>query len=150
MESKILGNSYLNTYFYRKVIPMKTAIHLILNLIIICSLRAQFVPIKDPKFSNFLKNKYPDCVVNGQLDTTCSGIVNETQLNCSNLGITSIDEIVYFDKLKNLICSNNAIAIVPSLAKIIDLRFLIVKVIIYYYYQNCQSLLKICSVVIIK
>jgi uncharacterized repeat protein (TIGR01451 family) len=59
--------------------------------------------ITDPNFYAFVVNRYPGCVVGGNLDLTCSEIVNEDTLivNASSIttfaGIESFTNLVYLD-----------------------------------------------------
>lgn len=78
--------------------------------------QAQFVTIPDPNFRAFLVANYPSCFnASQQMDTTCSGIVNEDTLEVSNLGISSIEGIGHFDKLKFFDCGSNNLTYLPTL-----------------------------------
>ncbi|MES2848342.1 MAG: T9SS type A sorting domain-containing protein [Bacteroidota bacterium] len=75
--------------------------------------KAQYVNIPDSNFRNYLQQLYPTCFNGaGQIDTTCSLIVNETRLECSTLppGIpdyTDLSALQYFKNLRFLDCSAN-------------------------------------------
>ncbi len=54
--------------------------------------------------------------MNGNLmDTTCSGIVNELNVTCSNQNISDLAGIHYFDSITNLVCYGNLLTTLPSL-----------------------------------
>lgn len=91
---------------------------LLVNLIVIFSIvvKAQYVSIPDSNFRNYLFTKYPSCFnAAKQMDTTCTAIVNETQLMANNTNFTSIDGIEYFDNLKDLNVEYNNIASIYKL-----------------------------------
>src|SRR5690349_17110126 len=78
--------------------------------------KAQWVTIPDVNFAVWLETHYPSCLKNGnQIDTTCSGIVNESSINCSFREIKDLTGIQYFDNLDTLECSYNSLTSLYSL-----------------------------------
>ena len=78
--------------------------------------KAQYVNIPDSNFRAFLINKYPTCFnAIGQMDTTCSMLVTEYYLNCSNQNIQNLDGIKFFKNLFTLICEGNKLDSLPIL-----------------------------------
>lgn len=78
--------------------------------------QAQFVTIPDPVFVSWLNiSGYSGCMNGNQMDTTCSAIINATYINCSNLNITDLTGISYFDNLTSLICKENQLTFLPPL-----------------------------------
>ena len=95
---------------------MKKILLPLILLLLASSVNAQYVNIPDSNFRNFLMVKYPACFnASKQMDTTCGGIVNETQINCSSLYISSINGIQYFDSLETLVCNDNSLTIISKL-----------------------------------
>ncbi|HLP49933.1 MAG TPA: T9SS type A sorting domain-containing protein [Chitinophagales bacterium] len=83
---------------------------------------AQYVAIADTNFGMWLNSQgYAQCMIgnnaNGwQMDTTCSQVVNQTHLDCSNYGIQNLSGISYFDNLKSLTCAGlHSLSILPAL-----------------------------------
>ena len=79
-----------------------------------CPTFGGYVNIPDSNFAKFLIAKYPTCLYKDAsnkywMDTTCSGVVNDTTLNCSFNNIQSIIGIQYFKSLKHFNCSHNNI-----------------------------------------
>lgn len=96
----------------RKSLPLT----LICSCLISCFANAQYVTIADPNFRAFLQGRYPGCFnVAGQMDTTCTQIVNETYLDPTGLSLTNIDALVYFKNLTGLYCDNNQLTHLPAL-----------------------------------
>ncbi|UEG50951.1 T9SS type A sorting domain-containing protein [Ferruginibacter lapsinanis] len=75
------------------------------------SANAQYVNIPDYLFRSLLKAKYPSCFNSSDMmDTTCSSILSETELDVDNFdAIFDIEGIQYFKALKILHCGNNRI-----------------------------------------
>jgi hypothetical protein len=85
---------------------------------------SQYVTIPDTIFRNVLSTKYPDCFnASMQMDTTCSAIVNETELLVYRKNISDITGIRYFDKLKQLNCNSNKLTFLPLLPDSIQALF---------------------------
>lgn len=77
---------------------------------------AQFVTIPDANFRNYLIQLYPACFnANEEMDTTCSAIVNELELNIEGQGIADITGIRYFTNLYGFVCNANSISNLPVL-----------------------------------
>ena len=76
---------------------------------------AQWVTIPDSNFVAFLQQEYPQCMNGNQMDTTCSAIVYATHINCSNMNISDLTGIQYFDSLEYLSCSGNQLTTLPPL-----------------------------------
>ncbi len=93
----------------------------ITTLIIACLLmgsyaKAQYVNIPDSNFRKYLINQLPSCFNGaGQMDTTCSGVLNENVLDCSNDSIKDLTGIQYFKGLLQLYCKNNQLTFLPPL-----------------------------------
>jgi uncharacterized repeat protein (TIGR01451 family) len=85
------------------------------------SAQAQWVSIPDTNFGKWLNtNGYNMCLqgnsISGwQMDTTCNELVSDTTLDCSNIAISNIDGIQYFDSLKKLRCNLNNLSSLPVL-----------------------------------
>jgi uncharacterized repeat protein (TIGR01451 family) len=77
--------------------------------------KAQYVTIPDAAFVTKLTQLYPSCMNGNQLDTTCSLIVNETEVYISNTNINNLSGIEYFDNLLILNCSYNQLSNIPLL-----------------------------------
>jgi len=75
--------------------------------------QTQYVTINDVNFSNWLQTNYPTCMVGNQMDTTCSDIVLETTVICSNKNISDLDGIQYFDNLEFLFAEYNDLTTLP-------------------------------------
>lgn len=94
---------------------MKKCLPLILLLTFFTAAKAQYVTIPDDNFRAFLKNKYPVCFnISDQLDTTCVA-TQRGLLDCSNLNISSLEGIQYFNSLDYLDCSHNLLVNIPKL-----------------------------------
>jgi uncharacterized repeat protein (TIGR01451 family) len=74
-----------------------------------------WVIIPDNNFGHFLDSLYPTCLKYDsaankyKMDTTCSGVVNETSLFCGGKKIKTLDGIQYFKNLDELDCGSNQI-----------------------------------------
>ena len=77
--------------------------------------KAQYVTIPDPNFVAKLTQLYPSCMNGNQMDTTCTQIVNETDLWLDNLSINDLTGIRYFDNLLYLYCHYNQLTSLPIL-----------------------------------
>ncbi|MFT3681565.1 MAG: hypothetical protein QM791_14940 [Ferruginibacter sp.] len=83
----------------------------ILNLLVCCiviaaSSAAQYVTIPDDNFRSVLKYYYPTCFNSaGQMDTTCSEIVNEDSFTTRHYEIKTLEGIRYFKRLRYLDCA---------------------------------------------
>jgi len=87
---------------------------LLLNLFTHVSI-AQWVTIPDTNFVNYLNDHFGVCMNGNQLDTTCNLIVTINGINCSNLIISDLEGIQYFDSLKLLTCNYNLLSSFPPL-----------------------------------
>ena len=86
------------------------------TLLIVCSVtlcKAQWVTIPDPNFVAWLQANYPTCMNGNLMDTTCSGIMNATNVSCGYQNIFDLTGIQYFDNLDTLTCYNNEITFLP-------------------------------------
>lgn len=80
------------------------------------NLPAQYVTLPDTLFRNDLKANYPGCFnAQGQMDTTCSAIVNATWLNLWSPGISDLDGVQYFKSLQHLQCTGTQLGHLPAL-----------------------------------
>ena len=77
--------------------------------------KAQWVTIPDANFVNWLQLHYPTCMNGNLMDTTCSGIVNETIVDVTFKYISNISGIEYFDNLDSLNCTNNNLTSITHL-----------------------------------
>jgi Leucine-rich repeat (LRR) protein len=96
---------------------MKNILLLFAFIFLLQTVNAQYVAIPDSNFRNQLQQNYPSCMMNGQLDTNCSAILNQTNLRIYNTGdsIFSIEGVQYFKNITSLDCSGNSINYIPSL-----------------------------------
>lgn len=69
--------------------------------------KAQWVSIPDTNFVNWLNTYYSSCMNGNLMDTTCLWIVRQDTLLISNLNITNLDGVQYFDSLLLLSCFNH-------------------------------------------
>jgi hypothetical protein len=83
------------------------------------SSQAQYVTIPDSGFNALLMGAFPNCFNDsGQLDTTCTQILNVTYLNTSYQSISSLEGAQYFKALDSLYCNSDTTLIyIPALAK---------------------------------
>ncbi len=88
---------------------LRIALSLLVCFISLQNTQAQYVTISDTNFRDYLMNKYSSCFnSNKQMDTTCSDIVNATELTIPfTINANNIIEIQYFKKLDTLNCSDN-------------------------------------------
>jgi len=78
--------------------------------------QAQYVTIPDTNFVAWLNaNGYAGCMNGNMMDTTCGAVVNAAYVNCSNSNISDLTGIEYFDSLTYLNCSENQLAVLPTL-----------------------------------
>jgi uncharacterized repeat protein (TIGR01451 family) len=77
--------------------------------------RGQWVTIPDPNFVTFLQQNYPGCMNGNLMDTTCAGIVGDTNVNCPSRSIQNLYGIQYFDALLMLQCGFNQLTSLPAL-----------------------------------
>jgi len=81
-----------------------------------CPYDTHHVSLPDLAFSGILQNYYPSCFnFGGQLDTTCSQVLNVTSLNVSYASISNLSGIQYFKNLDTLNCSGNNLTSLPPL-----------------------------------
>jgi uncharacterized repeat protein (TIGR01451 family) len=88
--------------------------------------KAQWVTIPDSNFVNKLTQLYPSCMYGNQMDTSCTQVINTTDLDLSNSNISNISGIEHFVNLTNLTCVNNeinSISVLPPFLINIDCRF---------------------------
>jgi uncharacterized repeat protein (TIGR01451 family) len=93
-------------------------------LILFCSFfflcsKAQWVSIPDTAFGRWLNNNYPTCMawnsqIGFQMDTSCNGILNAKQVDCSSSSIVNLEGIQYFKSDTFLNCSNNKLINIPE------------------------------------
>ncbi len=79
-----------------------------------------YVNIPDTSFGKFLLAQYPSCLYKDAsnlywMDTTCSGVVNATDINCSSNKITDLSGVKYFKNLQTLNCKLNKISSLSDL-----------------------------------
>ena len=74
-----------------------------------------FITINDRNFAGFLSTNFPNCMIDGKLDTSCD-IINSTEsLNLNGLQIESLEGIQAFVNLKTLECLENNLTSLPQL-----------------------------------
>ena len=114
---------------------MKTLIFVIaVSLFYVPCLKGQYVTIPDQNFINWISTSSVSGCLNGigQLDTTCSALLNDTIVDCSYSAIVQLDGIQFFKNLKYLDCSNNFLDSLPPLPA--SLQYL------NCYYNNIQKI----------
>jgi uncharacterized repeat protein (TIGR01451 family) len=84
-------------------------------------LKAQWVTIPDTNFVNKLTQLYPSCMNGNQMDTTCTEIVNETQLDVLNSNIYDLSGVQYFTNLNQLYCDFNYLTSLPTLPSLLQI-----------------------------
>jgi uncharacterized repeat protein (TIGR01451 family) len=77
--------------------------------------KAQWVTIPDSNFVNKLTQLYPSCMNGNQMDTTCAGIVNATNLDVIASNISNLFGVRYFDNITFLNCSYNQLSSLAAL-----------------------------------
>ena len=78
--------------------------------------KAQFVDIPDSAFRTFLISKYPAYFNgSGQMDTTCSGVLNADSMYCSHASIQDLTGVQYFKNLTFLDCPFESLTYLPPL-----------------------------------
>ena len=89
---------------------MKNYLVIVLFSFLAIQSHAQYVSIPDPGLRATLLQQYPTCF-NGsqQMDTTCSGITDATDLSLIGSNILNLDGVQYFDNLVDLTIWNSAI-----------------------------------------
>ena len=81
-----------------------------------CPIDTNFISILDTNWGNYLQIHFPGCInFGGQLDTTCTAVLNTTSLNLSNLNVSDLTGIQYFKNLDTLNCSGNNLTSLPPL-----------------------------------
>jgi len=69
-------------------------------LLMICFAKAQYVNIPDSNFRKYLLIQIPGCFNSvGQLDTTCSGVLNTTGIYTTYYSIKDLTGIQYFKNI---------------------------------------------------
>ncbi len=95
---------------------MKKLILLFLVLVLkFAPAKAQWVTIPDANFVTYLQANYPSCMNGNQMNTSCSEILNADYLSLSNLNISNLFGIQYFNNLQTLECYNNQLTSLPAL-----------------------------------
>jgi len=86
-----------------------------------CIIPNNYVNIPDSNFRMFLISNYPACFNSQQqMDTTCSGVLKETSMICSNLKIQNLDCVQYFKRVTSLDCSNNQLLNITGFPILLD------------------------------
>lgn len=76
-----------------------------------------YVQIPDSNFCKELRSKFPSCMYQDHLDTTCSVIKNVKYLDLKSLKISNLSGIEYFEGLEWLNCNSNNLKSLPVLPK---------------------------------
>lgn len=101
----------------------------IVTLIVVCLFvsvfaKAQYVNIPDSNFRALLIKIYPACFNgSGQLDTTCSGILNEDSMYFQHDSIQDLTGVQYFKSLTLLDCDSNLLTTLPTLPNTLQYLF---------------------------
>ncbi len=78
--------------------------------------KAQYVNIPDSNFRKYLIQTFPSCFNGaGQMDTTCSGVLNAGTIYCSHGNISDLTGLEYFKNIQILDCSYNNLISLPKL-----------------------------------
>jgi uncharacterized repeat protein (TIGR01451 family) len=77
--------------------------------------KAQFVTIPDANFVTWLQANVPSAMSGNQMDTTDVAVTTYSTISFSNLGITDITGVQYFDSCKTLSCAYNQLTTIPAL-----------------------------------
>lgn len=88
---------------------------LVITILLGFSAKAQYVAIPDTNFRNWLVQNYPACMSGGMMDTVCAGAQFNIVMDVSNLGITDLTGIQYFDNCFELNCSQNNLSELTAL-----------------------------------
>lgn len=85
-------------------------------LLLLAESKAQYTSIPDTNFRNYLQQLYPACFnAAGQIDTTCSSIINEDSLVIRNNNLISdLSGLKYFTNLRYVNCDSTAINNIPQ------------------------------------
>jgi uncharacterized repeat protein (TIGR01451 family) len=102
---------------------MKKLILLFLVLVLkFVPAKAQWVFIGDPNFVDYLTTYYPSCMNGNLMDTTCSGIVNQTSISINYGPYHNLNGLQYFDNLTNLYLTyNDQLTSLPNLRRLNNL-----------------------------
>ena len=98
---------------------MKAKLIFILTLINFISFtsKSQFAYIPDSAFRSYLRiNGFASAFNGDSLDTTSTIVDTTLTINCTGLGIQSLEGVQYFNSLKNLICDVNYLTDLPVLS----------------------------------
>ena len=94
---------------------------LILFCLQLAPANAQWVTIPDANFVIKLQQLFPSCMNGNQMDTTCSLILNTTQLTVNNSNIYNLDGVQYFTNLIELNCDFNYLSSLPTLPSLLQI-----------------------------
>jgi uncharacterized repeat protein (TIGR01451 family) len=94
---------------------------LILFCLQLAPANAQWVTIPDAGFATKLQQLFPSCMNGNQMDTTCSLILNTTQLTVNNSNIYNLDGVQYFTNLIELNCDFNYLSSLPTLPSLLQI-----------------------------
>jgi len=79
--------------------------------------KAQYVTIPDANFRTYLEGRFPSCMQNGKMDTTCTEITTLKEFGVYKLTISDLTGIQYFDALEYFFCTYTPITFLPPLPK---------------------------------
>jgi uncharacterized repeat protein (TIGR01451 family) len=122
---------YLVQHLTKNSNPMKNiyaVLSCFLFLLSVKESKSQYVNIPDTNFVNWLNNNgYSGCMSGNMMDTTCSLIVNAQSVMLPQFGgyVMDLTGIQFFDSLKTLDCSHQALTFLPQLPA--TLRYLNIK-----------------------
>lgn len=84
-------------------------------------LKAQWVTIPDSTFVEYLQENFPDCMNGNQMDTTCNGVLEATDLFFYLIPISNLEGIQYFQNASNLTIAYLNVTTIPRLPESIDI-----------------------------
>jgi uncharacterized repeat protein (TIGR01451 family) len=94
---------------------MKKLFTLFALLLCLTNLKAQFVTVPDANFVTWLQANVPSAMSGNQMDTTDVSVTTYSTISFSNIGITDITGVQYFDSCKTLSCAYNQLTTIPAL-----------------------------------
>ncbi len=93
---------------------IKSCLFICLMLAVFFPAEAQYVTIPDTAFVSWLNNNgFSQCMTGNQMDTTCSAVLDSTDILCNNVPIRDLTGIQYFKSLDYLNCSNDSLYNIP-------------------------------------
>ena len=94
---------------------MRKTFTLIVLLLCLKNVKAQYVTIPDVNFRNWLQSNIPSAMIGNQMDTTSLAITTRTIVSIGFTNISDLTGIQYFDALSILECESNFLSTLPRL-----------------------------------